>query len=99
MKIIKLVVLILIGSFLVTSHTVVWAVIKTPPIATNSPYNKGFINNSCSGCTSGLTCCSSSCVDLQNDANNCGACGAICASPSSCLLGSCSIVVGGGEED
>lgn len=40
-------------------------------------------------CGSGKTCCSSTCVDLQTDINNCGACGTKCASGETCKDGAC----------
>jgi hypothetical protein len=44
----------------------------------------------CPSCSSGLTNCSTSCVDLQTDANNCGTCGNVCptATPT-CSGGAC----------
>lgn len=40
-------------------------------------------------CSSGQTLCGSSCVNLQTDNNNCGACGAKCSSGQSCSAGVC----------
>jgi hypothetical protein len=45
-----------------------------------------------STCKSGLTDCGGTCVDLQSDLNNCGACGEICESglvPVECRSGVC----------
>ena len=46
----------------------------------------------CSGgtcmCMSGMLC-TNSCVDAQNDANNCGGCGTKCATGGSCVSGMC----------
>lgn len=40
------------------------------------------------GCAPGLTACSSSCVDLKTDANNCGKCGNDCGGDA-CTNGAC----------
>jgi hypothetical protein len=42
------------------------------------------------GCSSGLTLCSGSCVNLSTDVNNCGSCGHLCASGQTCTSGVCS---------
>ena len=39
------------------------------------------------GCATGLTACSSGCVDLKSDKNNCGACTNVC--PVVCANGAC----------
>ncbi|MGH2615344.1 MAG: pentapeptide repeat-containing protein [Thermomicrobiales bacterium] len=41
-------------------------------------------------CPAGQTCCNGRCVDLDTDANNCGACGIICDPDGSCQSGECS---------
>src|SRR5207253_4820884 len=38
----------------------------------------------CIGCPSGQSFCGDVCVDLQTDNNNCGSCGHVCVSPSTC---------------
>jgi hypothetical protein len=43
-------------------------------------------------CAPGLELCANSCVDLQNDANNCGSCGTVCPAEQSCVSGSCAFV-------
>lgn len=43
----------------------------------------------CSSCGQGQTCCSNSCVNLQTDRNNCGACGTSCGASVSCQSGVC----------
>ena len=40
-------------------------------------------------CASGLTRCSASCVNLNNDRSNCGACGNSCAAGQGCVNGLC----------
>jgi peroxiredoxin len=41
----------------------------------------------------GLTMCNGTCVDLQNDAANCGACGVVCPGGKVCTNGACVSVV------
>ena len=41
------------------------------------------------GCIAGLSECSLKCVDLQNDAKNCGFCGNTCPSSRICFGGTC----------
>jgi hypothetical protein len=43
---------------------------------------------SCGSCGTGLTCCTSTCVNLATDPNNCGLCGRVCAS-GGCIRGQC----------
>lgn len=40
-------------------------------------------------CGNGLTCCSSQCVDMQSDKDNCGGCGTVCPTGQACVNGSC----------
>jgi hypothetical protein len=40
-------------------------------------------------CGQGQTCCNNSCVTLQTDRNNCGACGTTCGSSTTCQSGVC----------
>lgn len=45
-------------------------------------------------CAKGRTCCDGTCLDTENDRNNCGACGAVCDLPNvvkSCKVGVCQI--------
>jgi RHS repeat-associated protein len=44
------------------------------------------------GCPDGQTSCNGICVDMQSDANNCGACGSICGSGQGCQGGGCKIL-------
>ncbi|MFO0624675.1 MAG: hypothetical protein U0325_03595 [Polyangiales bacterium] len=39
------------------------------------------------GCPGGLLRCGGACVDLRNDANNCGACGVRCGAGEACVTG------------
>jgi hypothetical protein len=51
-----------------------------------------------SRCESGATCCGGECIELDSDAENCGACGAVCDAPhataecvaSECVIAKCS---------
>jgi hypothetical protein len=46
------------------------------------------LNTSC-GCNAGLTTCAGSCVNLNTDHNNCGACGHVCGSTQTCINSVC----------
>lgn len=71
-----------------------WAALKPVPLATNSPLGKyGFTDNRCGGCTGSLTCCTTTCVDLQTDDSNCGSCGNSC-SGAGCAGGICNAIAG-----
>jgi Stigma-specific protein, Stig1 len=48
------------------------------------------------GCFTNLTSCLGSCVDLQGDPTNCGACGHACGTGQGCIQGSCVQTCGGG---
>jgi hypothetical protein len=43
----------------------------------------------CQACTGGTSCCAGTCVNLQTNPNNCGACGHICPPGQSCVSGAC----------
>jgi hypothetical protein len=45
------------------------------------------------GCTDGLTCCGSSCIDLAKDPLNCGACGRACTLTQFCSGSKCNEAV------
>jgi hypothetical protein len=45
-----------------------------------------FSNNSCAP---GSSLCSSSCVNLSTDSANCGTCGTVCATGTTCTMGAC----------
>lgn len=49
------------------------------------------------GCLGNSTACSGTCVDLQTDSANCGACGSACASGTGCSGGKCSLACATGE--
>ncbi|CAM3083192.1 Stigma-specific protein, Stig1 [Legionella steigerwaltii] len=40
-------------------------------------------------CSTGTTSCNDSCVNLQTDNKNCGSCGNVCSTGSSCSSGQC----------
>ncbi len=46
-------------------------------------------NGGGSNCTGGTVLCNGTCVDFQTDASNCGACGAPCPVPQSCIAAQC----------
>jgi len=63
------------------------------------PSNQTCLSGACGppgGCGSGQTLCSGQCVSLQNNLNNCGACGNVCQqvpnSSPACTSGVCSLV-------
>jgi hypothetical protein len=41
------------------------------------------------GCGAGLSSCLGACVDTRTDARNCGACGTVCSTDTSCTNGGC----------
>jgi hypothetical protein len=43
----------------------------------------------CQACTGGTSCCAGSCVNLQTNPDNCGACGHICPPGQPCVNGAC----------
>ena len=47
------------------------------------------LNTGGCNCGQGQTCCNNSCVNLQGDRNNCGACGTTCGPSTSCNNGVC----------
>ena len=49
------------------------------------------------GCAAGKGCCSGTCVDLQTDERNCGACGKGCAAGAKCIAGACRFCSADGE--
>jgi hypothetical protein len=62
-----------------------------PSQAQACPNGQSCSDNACA-CVSPMTTCSGSCVNFQNDANNCGGCGQACSTnngASSCTTGSC----------
>jgi hypothetical protein len=57
-------------------------------VSLSSDPHCGAINNNCS--ERGLRCCDGTCVDVTNDANNCGGCGVVCSgSTPFCVAGRC----------
>src|SRR5207237_2709433 len=69
-----------------------------PPCANGQPCN---VNVDCQsslcqfgvcqpgGCPPGTTLCAGTCVNLQSNALNCGACGTGCANNQTCINGTC----------
>lgn len=53
--------------------------------------------SSCPVCTPPQVSCNGACVNTQTDANNCGACGNVCAVGSSCQAGTCKPTVACGS--
>lgn len=54
--------------------------------------NNGTCVGACSAtapCGAGETCCNGRCESLQNDADNCGACGVACGTNKACCAGAC----------
>ena len=49
-------------------------------------FSQGTAQNSC---PSGQVKCKGKCVDLGNDAKNCGACGVVCPTGYTCVAGAC----------
>lgn len=87
MKTIKLLFLVLVGSFLALPLTIVWAAVHPVPLATNSPNPNGI--DACGGCTGGTRCCNTTCTNLSTDTSNCGSCGNVCSGGQTCTNGSC----------
>jgi hypothetical protein len=50
-------------------------------------------------CPNGQALCGSSCVELQTDPTNCGACGTACSPDRTCTLGRCTLVCAPGTAD
>ena len=48
-------------------------------------------------CDEGLTDCTGTCVNLDTDSNNCGACGTTCQGGQTCVAGVCELVCPQGE--
>ena len=63
---------------------------QTLPDGTACDNNGVCQNGSCQpSCPAGQTECNGNCVDLQNDVNNCGACGNACSEFMVCFFGTC----------
>ena len=56
-----------------------------------------FVCNGTMTCAAGSSDCSGACLNLQSDANNCGACGFVCPSGRSCSAGSCNLLCASGQ--
>lgn len=61
---------------------------SSPQTASDGPGDAGAPVDANSTCGAGTSACGGSCVDLQTDSANCGACGATCCGP--CEAGACS---------
>jgi len=57
----------------------------------DGPDNDGFPSIHC-GCGNGQATCGGSCVNEQNDPQNCGGCGNACAAGRACVGGSCACI-------
>ena len=74
-----------------TSRREALALLAAMTVAGSRP-GRASAQGDASTCESGLTDCGGTCVDLQSDFNNCGACGEICESglvPVECRSGVC----------
>src|SRR5215207_1839855 len=74
-----------------TSRREALALLAAMSVAGSRP-GRASAQGDASTCESGLTDCGGTCVDLQSDLNNCGACGEICESglvPVECRSGVC----------
>ena len=74
-----------------TSRREALALLAAMTVAGSRP-GRASAQGDASTCESGLTDCGGTCVDLQSDLNNCGACGEICESglvPVECRSGVC----------
>jgi hypothetical protein len=56
----------------------------------------GCLSSSELQCATGTVQCGDTCVAIQTDNNNCGACGAACSGGNVCVAGGCTCPVGQG---
>jgi hypothetical protein len=60
-----------------------------PPPGAGTPPPPGVAPPMAATCCFGAVACNGSCIDLMNDANNCGACGSRCSADTRCNAGAC----------
>jgi hypothetical protein len=61
-------------------------------VSLNCPPNQLFDSGSCqcvNRCSSGQDYCNGNCIDVVNDATNCGSCGNVCPPGMPCIAGTC----------
>lgn len=76
--------------------TVAWSggYLKLEAAAAPSPPPGSGGGDGAGGCPAGFLDCGQGCIDVMNDAQNCGGCGQACSAGRGCALGQCSCDVG-----
>jgi hypothetical protein len=61
-----------------------------PPIGTGGAGGTGGAScGAATGCAAGQACCAGQCANIQDDRENCGRCGIVCADGAVCSAGRC----------